>query len=505
LNTPKSLKAMKTVSSTPDGANFANVGTADENAAQTRATRFHFPFAAIQNAALAFDALLIVAAAIVGSSSYQLLVNGLSGDISAFTGAGVIAAVLYCLIAQSAGHYRLTAIFSAHGDFKRVVSQWLVVSLLLALIAFLLKVSAEFSRGSIVFFALSALAMLLSSRLLTKRVLSAAISNNQLQGKRVVLVGSRNELAVVEEGALLKKFGLTSIGQVAFSGASGSSLSMSEKEIGSIDHAVELARERGAEEVVLVVPWTDLRRLELIRDRLRSSPLPVSLLPDRCVRSLIDHPFFSIGPSLSIQIQRGPLSRGEQLQKRLLDIVIASVALIVFSPLMLMTAIAIKLDSTGTVFFRQRRNGFNVKQFLIFKFRTMTVTEDGIQITQARRFDPRITRVGNFLRRSSIDELPQLLNVLKGEMSLVGPRPHALAHDTQYGKALSEYAFRHHVKPGITGWAQVNGFRGETSRIEQMKKRIELDIWYINNWSLWLDLSILVKTALEVSRSKNAY
>ena len=238
MNTPKSLKAMKTVSSTPDGANFANVGTADENAAQTRSTRFNFPFSAIQNAALAFDALLIVAAAIVGSSSYQLLVNGLSGDISAFTGAGVIAAVLYCLIAQSAGHYRLTAIFSAHGDFKRVVSQWLVVSLLLALIAFLLKVSAEFSRGSIVFFALSALALLLSSRLLTKRVLSAAISNNQLQGKRVVLVGSRNELAVVEEGALLKKFGLTSIGQVAFSGASGSSLSMSEKEIGSIDHAV---------------------------------------------------------------------------------------------------------------------------------------------------------------------------------------------------------------------------------------------------------------------------
>jgi undecaprenyl-phosphate galactose phosphotransferase/putative colanic acid biosynthesis UDP-glucose lipid carrier transferase len=206
-----------------------------------------------------------------------------------------------------------------------------------------------------------------------------------------------------------------------------------------------------------------------------------------------------------VEVQRGPLSRSEQAMKRVLDIVVASIALVVFLPLFLMTAVAVKLDSPGPVFFRQRRNGFNIKPFRIFKFRSMTVTEDGSQISQATKSDPRVTRVGGILRRSSVDELPQLLNVLKGEMSLVGPRPHALAHDDQYGKLLAEYAFRHHVKPGITGWAQVNGFRGETSHIEQMRKRVDFDLWYINHWSIWLDLRILLKTGIEVSRSKNAY
>jgi undecaprenyl-phosphate galactose phosphotransferase/putative colanic acid biosynthesis UDP-glucose lipid carrier transferase len=157
------------------------------------------------------------------------------------------------------------------------------------------------------------------------------------------------------------------------------------------------------------------------------------------------------------------------------------------------------------VFFRQRRNGFNAKQFPIFKFRKMTVMEDGATVVQAKRFDPRVTRVGRVLRRTSIDEVPQLLNVLCGDMSLVGPRPHALAHDDHYGDLLSAYAFRHHVKPGITGWAQVNGFRGETARVEQMKGRVDCDLWYINNWSLALDLKILVLTCRELVRRRNAY
>ena len=488
-------------SATPSGDRVIN----DNAAAGVQAFRVQLPFAAIGHASLTIDALLIVVAATVGGASYQLFMNRTFGDVAAFAGAGAIAALLYCLIAQSAGHYRLTTIFSNHGDFRRILSQWLIVSLLLALAAFLLKVGAEFSRGSVIFFAASAIALLLGSRQLIKRFLSFAISNNQIQGRRVVLVGSRDELAVLEESALLRNFGLTAVARVVFSNATGSNLSMSEHDESSIERAVSVARESGAEEVALVLPWTETRKFQLIRDRLRALPLPVRLLPDRCVRSFVDHPGFSIGPSFLVEVQRGPLSQSEQIAKRLLDIVVASIALVVFLPLFLMTALAIKLDSPGSVFFRQRRNGFNVKPFRIFKFRSMTVTEDGSQISQATKSDPRVTRVGAILRRSSVDELPQLLNVLKGEMSLVGPRPHALAHDDQYGKLLAEYAFRHHVKPGITGWAQVNGFRGETSHIEQMRKRVDFDLWYINHWSIWLDLRILLKTAVEVSRSKNAY
>jgi len=183
----------------------------------------------------------------------------------------------------------------------------------------------------------------------------------------------------------------------------------------------------------------------------------------------------------------------------------AGAGLVTLLPLLAIVSLAIKLDSRGPVIFRQSRRGFNGHEFMIWKFRTMTVVENGTVIYQAKRNDERVTRVGRLLRVTSIDELPQLVNVLRGEMSLVGPRPHALAHDDEYGGAIGRYAFRHHVKPGITGWAQVNGFRGETPELDLMMKRIDLDLWYIDNWSFWLDLWIIVRTCFEIVRGRNAY
>jgi undecaprenyl-phosphate galactose phosphotransferase/putative colanic acid biosynthesis UDP-glucose lipid carrier transferase len=172
---------------------------------------------------------------------------------------------------------------------------------------------------------------------------------------------------------------------------------------------------------------------------------------------------------------------------------------------MVLTAIAIKLDGPGSIIFRQNRKGFNGKQFVMLKFRTMTVQENGHAVTQAVHNDPRVTGIGKLLRASSIDELPQLINVLLGDMSLIGPRPHALAHDSYFEKVLGDYAFRHHVKPGMTGWAQVNGLRGATPTVDVIAKRVKMDLWYINNWSLWLDLQIILKTVIEVLRKRNAY
>jgi exopolysaccharide biosynthesis polyprenyl glycosylphosphotransferase len=206
-----------------------------------------------------------------------------------------------------------------------------------------------------------------------------------------------------------------------------------------------------------------------------------------------------------VEMQGTPLTRIESGAKRLMDIVVASVSLIALLPLLILTAIAIKLDSRGPVIFRQRRHGFNGQTFMIYKFRTMKVQEDGAAVVQARKADPRTTRIGRILRETSIDELPQLLNVLLGNMSIVGPRPHALVHDHEYGKMIANYAFRHHVKPGITGWAQVNGFRGGTPQLELMQRRIQHDLWYIDNWSLSLDMLIVIKTMFEVLRRNNAY
>jgi putative colanic acid biosysnthesis UDP-glucose lipid carrier transferase len=196
------------------------------------------------------------------------------------------------------------------------------------------------------------------------------------------------------------------------------------------------------------------------------------------------------------------VSKAEKTAKRILDLSVTAVAFAVLWPIFLLAAIAIKLDSDGPVIFQQRRNGLNGREFIVYKFRTMSVLEDGPDIIQAGRGDRRVTRVGKFLRRSSIDELPQLLNVLKGDMSLVGPRPHAVAHNIKYRALIPGYEYRFFVKPGVTGWAQVNGLRGETATIHEMAKRVRADLWYIDNWSFGLDLAILVRTCFEILREE---
>ena len=189
--------------------------------------------------------------------------------------------------------------------------------------------------------------------------------------------------------------------------------------------------------------------------------------------------------------------------KRALDVILSLTALVIFLPLLALIAAAVWLDSGGPAFFRQRRVGQHGKIFNIYKFRTMHVMEDGARIVQACRGDTRITRVGRFLRVTSLDELPQLLNVLFGEMSLVGPRPHAVAHDEYYAERIANYRVRHLVKPGITGWAQVNGARGGTPRLRDMQNRIDFDVQYVQRESLWLDLRILARTPWEVARRRN--
>src|SRR5262249_41979408 len=188
--------------------------------------------------------------------------------------------------------------------------------------------------------------------------------------------------------------------------------------------------------------------------------------------------------------------------KRALDVVGSVAAIACLCPMLLIVAIAIALDSSGPILFRQRRSGLNGRTFLIYKFRTMTVLEDGPDVKQACRNDRRVTRIRKILRRASLDELPQLINVLKGDMSLVGPRPHALAHDDKYGAHIRHYGDRYNVKPGLTGWAQINGLRGETESFHKMAKRVEYDIWYVRNWSLSLDLRILLRTGFEVFRDR---
>lgn len=275
--------------------------------------------------------------------------------------------------------------------------------------------------------------------------------------------------------------------------------------IGSFENMLESIDQHSIDTVYFAIP---LDASDLIGDMyfsLLDKHVAVHWVPDIYSLLLVNHSVREIAGLPVLTLSETPLTGTRLLFKACEDFILSALLLLAISPLLLIIAAAIKLDSSGPVFFKQARNGWSGKTFHIWKFRSMYVhTPNPGEVKQASRNDPRITRVGSFLRKTSLDELPQLINVLRGEMSLVGPRPHAVQHDAEYSQRINSYFARHNIKPGITGLAQVRGFRGETKDIEQMQQRVESDIEYINNWSVWLDLTILLRT-LGALTGKNAY
>jgi undecaprenyl-phosphate galactose phosphotransferase/putative colanic acid biosynthesis UDP-glucose lipid carrier transferase len=301
------------------------------------------------------------------------------------------------------------------------------------------------------------------------------------------MVGEREELDHRSATELLRKYAIREVGRFELPQTGGENRSQTTDSVAVLDAAVDVARTGQADVVLLAIRWKDKDRYELVRERLRALPLPVLLLPDQSVRSILAQPMAEMGPDIAVQVQRAPLGPFELKLKRIFDLTFAGVALLLLAPLLSIVSLAIKLTSRGAIFSHQHRRGFNGQKFKIYKFRTTTVNGE-------------TTTLGGFLRATGIDELPQLINVLLGEMSVVGPRPHAVARDDEFSRKIANYACRHHVKPGITGWAQVNSSRGDARQIEQMERRVDLDLWYVSNWSVWLDLAILVRTCLKVAR-----
>ncbi|MGE5545302.1 MAG: undecaprenyl-phosphate glucose phosphotransferase [Solirubrobacterales bacterium] len=274
--------------------------------------------------------------------------------------------------------------------------------------------------------------------------------------------------------------------------------------IAGLDHAEAMVREHAVDDVIVAIPWSDSLRLSHCLEVLRPLTVDVHLFPESAAP-------FARGEALSLlagvpmaKVGARPLSGRRALAKTIEDRVLGALILLAALPLMAMVALAIKLDSRGPVLFRQSRYGYDNQPFTCFKFRSMEVNDD-TDVRQATRDDPRVTRVGRFLRRTSLDELPQLFNVIAGTMSLVGPRPHAVSHHHYYARLVDDYRCRHRMKPGITGWAQIHGYRGETSTVELMRKRVVHDLWYIDHWSLGLDLAILARTPLACLKGTNAY
>ena len=275
--------------------------------------------------------------------------------------------------------------------------------------------------------------------------------------------------------------------------------------LGTLAQLSDYVRDKGVREVYITLPLGSQPRIVELLEQVQGTTASLFFVPDVFGISIIQGRLQDMNGVPVVGICETPFTGTNQLVKRLSDIVLASIILVLISPILLLVALGVKLSSPGPIIFKQRRNGLDGEEIIVYKFRSMRALDNGSVVKQATKDDPRITRFGAFIRRTSLDELPQFINVLQGRMSIVGPRPHAVAHNEEYRKLIKAYMVRHKVKPGITGWAQVNGLRGETDTIDKMKARVEYDLEYLRNWSLALDLQIILRTVRLVVFDRHAY
>ncbi len=300
-------------------------------------------------------------------------------------------------------------------------------------------------------------------------------------------------------------FGIRFAGYFDDRGASRLQSIAARENLGSLASLPDYARAQGVDVIYIALPMASQPRILKLLEDLRDTTASIYFVPDIFVADLIQARVDSIGGLPVVAVCESPFYGFNGVIKRASDLISASAILLLISPLLAAIAVGVKLSSPGPILFKQRRYGLDGKRIVVYKFRSMTVAEDGEVVRQATKNDQRVTRFGAFLRRTSLDELPQFINVLQGRMSVVGPRPHAVAHNEMYRKLIRGYMIRHKVKPGITGLAQVSGWRGETETVEKMKARIDCDLAYLRNWSLLLDLQIILKTIVVVLQKDNAY
>ena len=381
--------------------------------------------------------------------------------------------------------------------YSRALLQWVSVVGVLLLAAFAFKVSALFSRK--VFLTWFVVTPVLLSGATALREKARWWASHGAAARNYIIIGL-NEVGV-ELSRRLPPAGF--LGYFDFRGAERISRSFDQhKLVGHCNNVAAYVRRHDIKVVYVALPLANVPRIQKLIGALRDTTASVYFVPDAFAFDLIQGRLVEINGMPALSVCETPLHGLEAVLKRTMDVVIAGCGMLVLSPLLLLIAAVVRLTSPGPVLFRQRRYGLDGKEILIYKFRSMYVCENGPVITQVCADDPRVTRVGVFLRRTSLDELPQLINVLQGSMSLVGPRPHAVAHNEQYRTLIDGYMIRHKVRPGITGLAQVNGLRGETATLEKMAQRVRFDLEYLRNWSPWLDAKILARTLWVVIRDQ---
>ncbi len=420
---------------------------------------------------------------------------------------GLIAVIVFLLSGHLTGLYRKSHAGSPNTEISGIIGSWMMTLLVLALLGYATRTGQDFARSVMLAWAVLAPTVVGLGRM-SLRIVQQGLMLRGIGTRRIAIAGL-NELGiqVTKNVAEDPSLGFKMLGfyddRDEMRSASWDVTSSPLQ--GNLSELVALARNGGVDTVFITLPMRAEHRIRFLLDQLSDSTASVYIVPDFFVFELLHSRWTSMGGIPAVSVFENPLFGVDGVLKRMTDVVLAVAGIVVAAIPMCAIALAVKLSSPGPVFFRQKRYGLDGKEILVWKFRSMQACDNGPVVKQATKGDPRVTRVGNILRRTSLDELPQLFNVISGSMSLVGPRPHASAHNEQYRSRIRGYMLRHKVKPGITGLAQVNGCRGETDTIEKMEQRVDWDHRYIRSWSLWLDIKILIKTLRVAWSQPEAY
>ncbi len=439
----------------------------------------------------------------VGSLYVTIVFFGIVFDRS--SEAIIIVAVL-CLILIQAPREVSTQLTSARiSSITDVIFRWLLLLAVMLAIGYVTKSLHEYPRRIFLTWAVVTPVALIFSTLAMQEVMHHFLMN-AFENRSAIFAGYNNsslELARRLRSNPAMRLEVSGF----FDDRSSDRLGMESdaKLIGNLSDLSAYVKEHGTDVIFIALPIRHVKRVMNLLDDLRDTTASIYYVPDVFVFDLIQARSGEIHGIPVVAMCETPFYGYRGVTKRLTDIVLSVTILLLFLPLLLLIAVLVKFSSPGPVIFKQRRYGLDGQEIGVYKFRTMTVTEDGPQVRQASKTDKRITRIGGVLRRTSLDELPQLINVLQGRMSLVGPRPHAVAHNEEYRKLIKGYMVRHKVLPGITGLAQVNGCRGETSQLEEMEARVNYDLDYLRRWTPMLDLKIILLTAVRVFRDDKAY
>lgn len=453
------------------------------------------------------DVILIIISITCASAVYLYFSTGVTLGFPPFLKVAIessLVTVFFLIVRRS---YEFQNLIALRSQFATYLQAWLLGFMVVMIEAFLTQTSTDYSRGGMLFAFMPGFALACGARFWIFQALRQRLLRHQivLSSAFLILLGERRDADAMVSRLRSRGIMVSSLCSIPTANLGGSAQmreAVLEKAVQNVRSAVATAR---CDAIYVLAPWRMESAVARLQKLLRRIPVPVILLPDTFAFDALNTRPVDLAGLSGLEIQRAPLSWGERAAKRAVDIAVAGVALPLIAPFLGMVALGVLVTSGRPILFRQHRRGFAGRTFAILKFRTMRVSENGPVIRQAERDDPRVTKFGAFLRKHSLDELPQIWNVLVGDMSLIGPRPHAQAHDDLYDPLIETYAMRHHVKPGITGWAQINGHRGETPTVQHMEARVAHDLWYINHFSLRLDFYIAAKTALLAFHDRAAY